>query len=51
MNIRISGRLGQIIVLVLAVIVGAGMVFGFTLPAPVVGVALVIGAILWLAGA
>lgn len=50
MNITISGRIGQILFWIWAIVFGIGMVGAFALPAVVMGIWLIIAAILALIG-
>jgi hypothetical protein len=50
MQITLNGRIGQILTLILFIVYGLGLALGFALPAPLVGVWLALGALLWLAG-
>ena len=50
MSITVNGRVGQILLLVLAIVFGLGLLLGFALPAPLIGLWLVVGALLAIVG-
>jgi hypothetical protein len=50
MTISFNGRIGMILLLLLAIVTGLGLLVGFALPAVLVGVVLVLGGVLAIAG-
>jgi hypothetical protein len=50
MSITINGRIGLILLLILAIVYGLSLLLAFALPAALVGAVLVLGAVLYLVG-
>jgi hypothetical protein len=51
MSITIQGRVGTLLLLILGLVYGLGLLLGFALPAPLLGVWLIAGCLLALVGA
>lgn len=50
MMVALNGRIGQVLLAVLGIVVGLGLIVGFSLPAALAGAWLLIGCLLWLIG-
>ncbi len=50
MTISLNGRVGQVLLAVLGIVVGLGLIVGFALPPVLMGVWLIIGCFLLLIG-